>query len=245
VFNELSDYETGIDNWTTKTPFSGGSGRLQAGETKPNAVRLVAYGTLIGAGCIGCYLGLTSGWPLFIFMAVGALAIRFYTTHLAKWLIGEGITGLCMGTLVVLGVYYTLTRQITWEVLLISLPPGLLTSLLLLLNEFPDVEADRRGGRYHLVIHFGKRTSARIYAGTLIIIYLLVVIIPLVTSYSFFLYLALLTMPLAIRAASIANRTPDDLNRMVQALGLNVLIVLGTDLLLAIGLLIEGGRSSI
>ena len=86
LFNELSDHGTGIDENTARTPFSGGSGMLQAGKTTPRQVRLAAYGSLLAAGAIGLYFCLVSGWPLLVLMACGALAIRFYTSHLARWL---------------------------------------------------------------------------------------------------------------------------------------------------------------
>jgi 1,4-dihydroxy-2-naphthoate octaprenyltransferase len=35
---------------------------------------------------------------------------------------------------------------------------------LLLLNEFPDVEADRAGGRRNLILMFGRRPAALVYA---------------------------------------------------------------------------------
>ena len=36
-------------------------------------------------------------------MICGALAVRFYTSHLAKWLIGELVSGLTLGSFVVIG----------------------------------------------------------------------------------------------------------------------------------------------
>jgi 1,4-dihydroxy-2-naphthoate octaprenyltransferase len=52
--------------------------------------------------------------------------------------------------------------------------------------------------------------------------------------------LALLTLPLALRAMSIALRRSDDAPAMVRALGANVGVVLGTNLLLATAYLLAG-----
>ena len=84
-------------------------------------------------------------------MISGGLAIRFYTPFFAKWLVGELISGLCLGTFVVMGTYMALTGQLNIPTIIISIPPGILTTLLLLLNEFPDADADKMGGRYHLI----------------------------------------------------------------------------------------------
>ena len=49
-------------------------------------------------------------------------------------------------------------------VLAASVPAFFMTFNLLLLNEFPDVAADRIGKRRHLIILFGRRVAALIYA---------------------------------------------------------------------------------
>ena len=62
LFNELSDYRTKIDEYTSRTPFSGGSGMLQSGKTSPRSVTFVANTTLFLAGAIGLYFCIVSTW---------------------------------------------------------------------------------------------------------------------------------------------------------------------------------------
>jgi 1,4-dihydroxy-2-naphthoate octaprenyltransferase len=238
LFNELSDFRTGIDRHTTRTPFSGGSGMLPAGRTTPRQVALAAYGTLLAAGAIGAYFFLASGWPILAFMACGALAIRFYTSHLARWGIGELASGLTLGSLVVVGCHYALTSFMTLDVLYIAIPPGLLTALLLFLNEFPDAEADRRGGRRHLVILLGTRGAARAYAGAVVAVFALIALGPFVLNIPWATLIALAALPLGAAAAVLALRHHADPPRLVRAQGLNVAMVLVTDLLLALGYLL-------
>ncbi|MCU0237156.1 MAG: prenyltransferase [Acidobacteria bacterium] len=234
LFNELSDHGTGIDAHTERTPFSGGSGMLQAGKTTPRQVRLAAYGTLLAAGAIGLYFCLASGWPLLALMACGALAIRFYTSHLSRWRVGELVSGLTLGSFVVIGSHYALTSFMTLDVLYISLPPGLLTALLLFLNEFPDAEADRRGGRRHLVIAFGRKKSAMIYAVSVALVFVLIAAGPFILNIPHVVLIALLALPLGVAAAAQALRYHDDPPRLVPAQALNVALVIVTDLLLAL-----------
>ncbi len=238
LFNELSDHGTGIDKNTARTPFSGGSGMLQAGWTTPRQVRLAAYGSLLAAGAIGLYFCLVSGWPLLLLMACGALAIRFYTSHLSRWRVGELVSGLTLGSFVVIGAHYALTSYMTTDILYISLPPGLLTALLLFLNEFPDAEADRRGGRRHLVIVFGKKKSAVIYAAGVALIFALIAAGPFILNIPHTVLIALIAMPLGATAAFLALRHYDDPPRLVLAQGLNVTLVIVTDLLLALAYLV-------
>ncbi len=237
LFNELSDYKTKIDENTNRTPFSGGSGMMQAGKTQPKVVRIVAYVIMGVSALIGVYFISISGWPILVFMLAGFLAIRFYTTHLAKWLLGEFAAGLTLGSLVVIGVYYAMTRTLTFEIIWVSIPPGILTSLLLFLNEFPDAEADEAGGRHHLVIQMGKQKSARVYIAGLGLVYLTILAGPFISALPMLSLIGLLALPLAIKAGTDALKHYDDLPKLIPALGMNVGVVILTDLFLAIAFL--------
>jgi 1,4-dihydroxy-2-naphthoate octaprenyltransferase len=234
LFNELSDYKSKIDENTTRTPFSGGSGMLQSGRTTVGRVTWVAYLALLAAGAIGLYFCLVSGWLILFFMVCGALAVRFYTSHLAKWLIGELLSGLTLGFFVVIGVHYALTSFMTLDIIYIALVPGILTALLLFLNEFPDAEADRQGGRRHLVIFFGKKKSAVIYAFAVLLLFVLIAAGPFVGNIPYTVLIALATLPLGVVAVFLTLKYHDEQARLVPAQGLNVALVVLTDLLLAV-----------
>ena len=234
LFNEISDYRSKIDDHTVRTPFSGGSGMLQSGRTSVGAVTRAAYLALLTAGLIGLYFCLVSGWPILFFTLCGALAARFYTSHLAKWLIGELVSGLTLGSFVVIGSHYALTGFMTPDIIYISLIPGILTALLLFLNEFPDAEADRKGGRRHLVIFFGTGKSAVIYAGAVALLFVLIAAGPFVQNIPYTALIALGTLPLGASAAFLAWKHHREPARLVRAQGLNVALVILTDLLLAI-----------
>ncbi|HEX9934731.1 MAG TPA: prenyltransferase, partial [bacterium] len=124
---------------------------------------------------------------------------------------------------------------LTWEIIYCSIPPGLLTAQLLFLNEFPDAEADRAGGRRHLVIRLGKRKSAALYAAGMILVYVLIAIAPWAAGSPRTVWLALIPLPTAAAAAVIALKHDDDFGDMVLAQGLNAMTVLSTDILLAVG----------
>jgi 1,4-dihydroxy-2-naphthoate octaprenyltransferase len=235
LFNELSDHQTGIDAGTRRTPFSGGSGLLQAGATSPAAVRNAASLFLTAAAAIGVYFCFHSRWRILGFMAAGGLAARFYTSHLARWAAGECASGLTLGSFVVAGTYYAMTKGLTWEAAYLSVPPGILTFQLLFLNEFPDAEADRAGGRKHLVILLGKKKSAVLYASGMAAVYALIAAAPPAAGAPRPVRMALLTLPIAAASAAIVWKHHDDFNRMATAQGLNVLVVLLTDFLLAAG----------
>jgi len=246
LFNEYSDWKTGIDSSTERTPFSGGSGMMQEGLTKPGHVLAAALGTLVAAMAIGIYFIVVSHWILIPIILVGGLSILFYTPFLAKILLGEIFAGLSLGSLVVIGAYIAMTADpsmapadiITLKSVLVSIPPGILTFLLLFLNEFPDMEADRKGGRFHLVIFLGKKKASILYIMGLVLVYLSIIIIPILGVSSWWVLVALLTVPVAARAGKAAFTHRDDTKNLVPAMGMNVIIVLATDALLAVAFLI-------
>jgi len=234
LFNEISDYKNKIDENTARTPFSGGSGMLQSGRTTVSRVTCVAYLALLAAGIIGLYFCLVSGWMILFFMVCGALAVRFYTSHLAKWLIGELVSGLTLGSFVVIGAHYALTSFMSPDIIYIALVPGILTVLLLFLNEFPDAEADRKGGRRHLVIFFGREKSAVIYAFAVVLVFALLAAGPFVLNIPYTVLITLATLPLGVAAIFLTLKYYGEPARLVPAQGLNVALVIMTDLLLAV-----------
>jgi 1,4-dihydroxy-2-naphthoate octaprenyltransferase len=235
VFNEYLDYRSEIDLNTTRTPFSGGSGVLPAGLLRPADVYKLGIGALVAALGIGLYLMVLSGPLLLALIGAGGVAICFYTTHFTRWGIGELVAGLGLGSLPVLGGYFVQTGCFTVGAVLASLAPGFLTANLLLLNEFPDAEADRRGGRAHLVILLGKHRAAYVYVALLLVTYLAIVGGVAARMMPLWCLLALLTLPIAWKAGRTALKYHDDLSKLIPGLAANVQTILGTDLLLALG----------
>jgi 1,4-dihydroxy-2-naphthoate octaprenyltransferase len=169
-----------------------------------------------------------------------------YTPFLAKILLGELFAGFALGTMVVVGAFIGMTAKpdmpfsnlIPLEVWLIAIPPGILTWLLLFINEFPDLEADKKGGRFHLLILLGRKTSGYVYTAMLSICYLTIIILPIIGVTSFWIYISLLTLPLAIKVFKVVLKDYDNMEKLVPALASDVMIVLGTDLLLAVSVML-------
>ncbi len=246
LFNEYSDFKTRIDFNTNRTPFSGGTGMLVEGKTKPLSVHISAWFTLLIAGIIGAYFAYISHWSIIVLAVIGAFSVLFYTNFLAKIVLGELFAGLALGTLVVLGVYIAMTANplMLWtkllplEVIWVSIPPGILTALLLFINEFPDAEVDKEGGRKHLVILLGKKKAAYVYALGMMATFGIIIALPIAGISSAWLLLALLPIPLAVKASTTAIQFGHDTEKLIPALGSNVITVLATDLLLAVGILV-------
>jgi 1,4-dihydroxy-2-naphthoate octaprenyltransferase len=235
VFNEYFDCVSGLDFQTQKTPFSGGSGILTAGLIEPRRAYLLGAACLLIDAVIGAYFVLVQGWGLLPVILLGGLFAYFYTPYLSRWQIGELSAGLGLGSLVVLGAYYVQTGQYTWEVLVASLAPGFLTANLLLLNEFPDLEADMKVGRRNLVMALGKRRAAWLYTFLLLCTYLSIVLGVAFRLMPWPALVTLLTIPLARKAIPGALQRYDDIPQLIPALAANVMTILATDALLTVG----------
>jgi len=243
VLNEYFDYRSGIDLKTKRTPFSGGSGVLPAGLLQPEDVYKLGVGSLFAAFGIGLYLTVVSGPLLLPLIFAGGAAIYFYTTWFARWRVGELVAGLGLGSLPVLGSYFVQTGYFSLGALVAALAPGFLTANLLLLNEFPDVEADRAGGRGHLVIVLGRRRAGYVYVAWLLATYLAIIGGVASGTMPPWCLLGLLTLPLAWISGRAALTHYDDLPKLVPGLAANVQTILGTDLLLALGYLLARALS--
>src|SRR5690606_28083014 len=73
--------------------------------------------------------------------------------------------GLGFGVLMVAGSHLLLAGSVDSRAWLASLLPFFLVNNLLLLNQFPDIDADRQAGRYHALIPWGVKRSAQIFTG--------------------------------------------------------------------------------
>ncbi len=238
VANDYYDYVDGIDMRTQRTPFSGGSGVLPSGLLKPRQAFWFATVCLLMAMGIGFYFVMVRGWLLFPLLLVAGFSAYFYNVYLARWLLGELFAGLNFGPILVLGSYYVQTGRYSWEALFASLAPGLLTANLLFLNEFPDQEADRKGGRRHLVITMGKRSASRLFVALLTASYLFIIIGVLTKMMPLMTLIGLMTAGVGWKTAKGALKYYHDTSRLIPVLGSNVITILGTQALITVGYVI-------
>jgi len=238
VINDYHDFVDGIDLNTQRTPFSGGSGVLPSNLLKPKQAFWFATICLLMAMVIGFYFVMQKGWLLFPLLIVSGFSAYFYNVYLAKWHIGEIFAGLCFGPLLVLGSYYVQTGRYSWGTLFASLAPGILTSNLLFLNEFPDWEADKKGGRRHFVISLGKMDASYLFVAFLIASYLCIIAGVLTKMMPALTLIGLGTIGFGWKAAKGALRYYDNTEKLVPVLGANVITILGTQALLAVGYVI-------
>lgn len=188
---------------------------------------------------IGVYFLSVRGWSLLPLGLLGLLVIFIYTPWLAHSPVLCLIApGLGFGPLIVMGTDLVLTGQYSWPAFIASLVPFFLVNDLLLLNQFPDVDADRSTGRRNLPIVLGRQASSIVYGAFLLLAYLSIVVgvgLRLLPPASL---IGLVTLLLAVRAFAGARQHAEDTQQLMPALGQNVIINLLTPVLVAIGLFV-------
>ena len=242
LLNEYDDFRSGLDAITVRTPFSGGSGTLPAHPDAASATLTAGVLCVAGTVLVGFYFAWVQGLAIVPLGLLGLVIVVAYTPWITRHpLICLLAPGFGFGPLMVLGTAFALTGRFTPAGAWASLVPLFLVSELLLVNQFPDVEADRKVGRHHLPILAGRQVSARIYAVFLLgasVATLGGVAAGLLPAWSL---LALLPLPAALYLARGVMQKANDLPGLIPLLGLNVAVILGTIALYAAGILIGAG----
>lgn len=240
ALNEYEDFKSGLDLQTDRTPFSGGSGTLVLDPALAEQARLIGLATLALTAVCGLALAWRVGWGLVPVGLVGLALVYFYTSRINRhrWLCLIA-PGLGFGPLMVGGTAYAASGTWTWSAAIASLVPFFLVSNLLLLNQFPDVSADRSVGRDNLPIALGLKPSLQVYG-----LFALLAYVSVLLGVGFGLLphsalIALVTLPMAVQVYRGVRRILErgGLLRpeIVPPMGLNVVLSLLTPALLAAG----------
>ncbi|NNF98067.1 MAG: prenyltransferase [Desulfobacteraceae bacterium] len=239
VFNEYFDFTSGLDAKTARTPFSGGSGVLPEHPELAGPALFLAWTTFLVTAFVGLYFTLFQGWLL---LPVGLLGLLLIVTYTIWWayhpLVCLIAPGLGFGILMVMGTHFALTGTFTWTAFVAALVPSFLVSNLLLLNQFPDVEADQYIGRKHFPITIGRKFSGRIYGALLLMAYLAIVIGVLTELLPVFSLISLITVIIGWFAFQGVRKNAENIPSLISSMGMNVVINLFTPVLLAVGLFV-------
>lgn len=236
ALNEYFDFRSGLDSRTARTPFSGGSGTLPA---HPELASLALAIGLTGAGfalAVVLYFIAAQGWALLPIGILGMALVLAYTPWITRnpWL-SLVAPGLGFGPCLVLGAEAALTGHYSWAGFAASWVPFFLVNNLLLLNQFPDVEADRSVGRNNLPILIGRRRSAWVYS-----LFFVLAALALGTAAGLGLLPPLSLLGFAGLAAGIPvlrglSQHAEDTAALLPGLGLNVAASIATPALMALG----------
>jgi 1,4-dihydroxy-2-naphthoate octaprenyltransferase len=236
LLNDYWDFKRHIDTKTQRTKFSGGTGVLPEGLLKPNDVYKAGIVFLIIGSAVGGYFIFEKGITIAIILAFAIISIYFYSTRIVDSGLGEIFVAI-KGAMIVLGTFFVQTSHITIEPILGGIVVGVLSSLVLFVNSFPDFDADKAGGRKTLVIILGKKKASSavwifpIIAYGVIILGTATHVLPIISLAT------LLTIPLLMKSGLSLKQNFNELDKIVPTMGSFVSYSRITGLLLVLSFL--------
>ena len=240
MINDYFDYKSGGDAINqARTPFNGGTPFLIEGILDPKKVFIAGLLCFGLGGTIGFYLAWTISWWILPIGVVGALLGYLYVApkiNLAGRGVGEIAVGLSFGPLMVLGTYIVLTGEVNMLAFIAGLPIGFLITLVLYINQFPDMEADASVGKNHWVARLGRKKASTGYPAILAATYGIVILTILLDILPVFAILFFLTIPLSLKASKIVLENAENVRALLPAQAITVNIHLFGGLLLTAGL---------
>lgn len=201
MINDLWDYYNGTDDAakSTEGAISTNSGFLTNGTWSIKVFAAVTWGLFGIAAICGIILAIISGWVVLVFGVLGALIAYFYVAPPLRFgYRGKGYSELAIlaafGILPVAGAYYVQTSHLDYRAFLLSLPIGLLTTLILFNHHFLHWKADREAGKKTLVVVWGEKKALVFSRWLLLLAYVSLVICVLFGALPIYALIALLTV---------------------------------------------------
>ena len=160
-FNDAVDGKKGADGDSRTGPRRlTGSGAMSFG-------RVIALGTafLVAAVIFGAFLFHARGWPIIaiglpsLFLAYGYTGGPF---PLAYRGLGEVFVILFFGFIAVIGTVFIQTGTCPPQAIILGAQVGLLSAVLISVNNFRDREQDEKVGKHTLAVRFGGKVAAAI-----------------------------------------------------------------------------------
>lgn len=167
MINDIWDYKNGVDVEASEEGLvTTNSGMLSDGVMPMRTFAVWTWVLLVTAVLSGVLLSVLSGWWVMAFVVSGGLIAYFYVAPPLKYgYRGKGYSEiailLAFGVLPIAGSYYVQTGHFDYRAILLSLPVGILTTLLLFNHHFLHWQADKATGKNTLVVVWGEERALR------------------------------------------------------------------------------------
>src|SRR5579884_3560482 len=235
--NDYSDARRGADAEDRLGPVRVTAGGL----VPPRRVLVATYVSFAVAVLAGVYLIVVAGWQLLLVGAASILAGVLYTGGPRPYGyegLGEVFVFLFFGIVAVAGSYFVQVKHLEWEAFALAVPVGLVAAAILVVNNFRDLDTDRRAGKRTLAVRLGRGRTRAMFATMVYLAYLLTPVTWLFGPLRAWLFLPWLTLPLATSIVrTVRNRT--DGASLNEALARNGMLQLAFCMLLSAGLLLS------
>ncbi len=170
VYNDVGDDVIGADagNSNRIYPYTGGSRFIPTGLMSRRQMTRLAIGLAAAALLLGALLAVLRG-PGVIWLGCLGLGLGLLYSlpgvQLSARGLGEATVAIGFGALPVLGTVWLQTGFVDPDALLLCLPVSAWAAAILIINEVPDLEADRRAHKRTLVVRWGVGGARWLYFG--------------------------------------------------------------------------------
>jgi len=174
VYNDVGDDITGADsgNFDRIYPYTGGSRFIQSGLLSRAQMLRLALGLAGSALLLGALLALLRGLGV-IWLGCAGLGLGLLYSlpgvQLSARGFGEATVAIAFGALPMLGSVWLQTGFVDPGAVLLCLPISAWATAILIINEVPDIDADRRAHKRTLVVRWGVSGARWIYCGLVVI----------------------------------------------------------------------------
>ncbi|MEA2199340.1 MAG: 1,4-dihydroxy-2-naphthoate polyprenyltransferase [Solirubrobacteraceae bacterium] len=169
--NDYSDARRGADAEDRLGPVRVTAGGL----VPPRRVLEATYASFAVAVLAGIYLVAVAGWELLLVGGASILAGVLYTGGPRPYGyegLGEVFVFLFFGIVAVVGSYFVQVKHLEWEAFALAVPVGLLASAILVVNNFRDIDTDRRASKRTLAVRLGRERTRILFAVVVYLAYL-------------------------------------------------------------------------
>ncbi len=234
--NDYSDAKRGADTVDRLGPVR----VTAAGLVAPRRVRYATWVAFGVAALAGFYLVTQVGPEILVIGILSIAAGVLYTGGPKPYGyegLGEVFVFVFFGLVAVNGSYYVQLEDLHTLPVLLSIPIGLLSAAILVVNNVRDIDTDRRAGKRTLAVRIGRERSRDLYVSMIAASYVLLPIALIAGDGSGWAMLGLLSIPLAV-APIRAVRERTDGPALNGALAGTGALLAAYALLVAVGLLI-------
>lgn len=198
--NDYFDFKNDIDSEERLGPVR----VTQSGLIPPGEVKRGMILCLFLAALVFLYLAVLGGWPIVLIGAASVLAALAYSGGpypLASNGLGEIFVFIFFGLVAVGGTYLIQAGQLTWVAMLAAVPPGLLITAIMVVNNLRDIDTDRKAGKNTLAVILGRSRTIAEYKLLLLFSYLVPPAMIVTGVAEIYILLPLFTLPMALLLA--------------------------------------------
>ena len=200
--NDVFDFERGTDTAERLGP----TRVTQAEMLSPRQVKIGMAVVFSLAALLGLYLAWLGGWVIIILGIAAIISAIAYTGGpfpLGYYGLGDIFVFIFFGLASVAGTYYIQAGSVSPAVWWMTIPPGLIITAILVVNNLRDIENDRKAGKHTMAVRLGEQGTKIQYLVCMVIAYLILIPVAVTGLIPWMTLLAWLSLPVAYQATQV------------------------------------------